>query len=252
VRPDLALQQAISTIAHEGAHQILHNIGVQQRLSAWPMWLGEGLAELFAPTSMTDRLKWKGAGQTNDLRMFELEQYLKSKAAGEPSGELVEHTVLAGRLTSTGYASAWALTHYLAKHRRAEFNKCLQEASRLGPLEGSLEAPLARSNREAFVALFGDDFKSLETRLVLHLKKQPYNDPFPNLPRFVATLITTQGRKQHRSALTFHSQQQADNWLREMLAKVPEEQRAAAQSAVRVFPNRKQAEAYAAQWMASR
>jgi hypothetical protein len=29
VRPDLALSQAISTIAHEGVHQILHNIGVQ-------------------------------------------------------------------------------------------------------------------------------------------------------------------------------------------------------------------------------
>ena len=252
VRPDLALQQAISTIAHEGAHQILHNIGVQQRLSAWPMWLSEGLAELFAPTSMSDRLKWKGAGQINDLRMFELEQYLKSKAADEPSGELIEHTVLAGRLTSTGYASAWALTHYLAKHRRAEFNKCLQEASRLGPLEGSLEAPLARSNREAFIAQFGDDFKGLETRLVLHLKKQPYKDPFPNLPRFVATLITLQGRKPQRTALTFHSQQQADNWLRDMLAKIPEGQRAAAQTAVRVFPNRKQAEAYAAQWLAGR
>ena len=47
--PDLAMQQAISTIAHEGAHQILHNIGVQQRLSVWPMWLSEGLAEYLRP-----------------------------------------------------------------------------------------------------------------------------------------------------------------------------------------------------------
>jgi hypothetical protein len=75
-RPDLAIQQSISTIAHEGAHQILHNIGVQQRLSAWPLWLAEGLAEFFAPTSTGQRLRWKGAGQVNDLRMFELEQYL--------------------------------------------------------------------------------------------------------------------------------------------------------------------------------
>ena len=81
VRPDLAVQQAISTIAHEGVHQILHNIGVQQRLSVWPMWLSEGLAEFFAPTTIGARLKWKGAGQVNDLRMFELEQYLKSNAA---------------------------------------------------------------------------------------------------------------------------------------------------------------------------
>ena len=39
--PELARGQLLSTIAHEGAHQILHNIGVQQRLSMWPMWLTE-------------------------------------------------------------------------------------------------------------------------------------------------------------------------------------------------------------------
>src|SRR6188472_4639005 len=122
VRPDLALGQAISTIAHEGVHQILHNIGVQQRLSMWPMWLSEGLAEYFAPTTAGERLKWKGSGQVNDLRMFELEQYIKSRAAEKPDGQMIEHTTQAARLTSTGYASAWALTHYLAKNKRAEFN----------------------------------------------------------------------------------------------------------------------------------
>ncbi len=45
VAPELAMKQSIGTIAHEGIHQILHNIGVQQRLSRWPMWLSEGLAE---------------------------------------------------------------------------------------------------------------------------------------------------------------------------------------------------------------
>ncbi|MEX2176546.1 MAG: DUF1570 domain-containing protein, partial [Pirellulaceae bacterium] len=123
VRPNLAIQQAIATIAHEGAHQILHNIGVQQRLSVWPMWLSEGLAEYFAPTSTGARLRWKGAGQVNDLRMFELEQYLHSRAADEPDGRTIEETVMAERLSSTGYASAWAMTHYLAKHRRTEFNQ---------------------------------------------------------------------------------------------------------------------------------
>ena len=121
VRPDLALSQAISTVAHEGAHQILHNIGVQQRLSIWPMWLSEGLAEFFAPTTFGKGMKWKGAGQVNDMRMFELEQYVKSRASEKPDGKLIEQTVAAARLTSTGYASAWSLTHYLAKNRKPEF-----------------------------------------------------------------------------------------------------------------------------------
>ena len=254
-RPDLALQQAISTVAHEGTHQILRNIGVQQRLSIWPMWLDEGLAEYFAPTMVTDKLKWKGAGQINDLRMFELEQYLKSKAAEEPSGETIDHTVLAAQLSSTGYATAWSLTHYLAKNRRPEFATLLRECSKLGPFEGATDVVppgVVRSNREQFTRLFGDDLKGLETRLVLHLKKQPYNDPFQNLPHFVATLQTGEGRKLKRSALTFHSPQLAQNWVRESLAKVPDDQRPAAQSAVKLFANRQQAEAYAAQFLAGK
>src|SRR5262245_11451959 len=180
-RPDLALQQAISTIAHEGVHQILHNIGVQQRLSMWPLWLSEGLAEFFAPTSVGAKLKWKGAGQINDLRMYELEQYLKSRAAEEPDGQMVEKTVLAAQLTSTGYASAWALTHYLAKNRRTEFDDLLRDVCPLGPLEGATDVNalgFVRSNRDLFVKHFGDDLKDIERRLVLYLKKQSYSDPF--------------------------------------------------------------------------
>jgi hypothetical protein len=45
VAPQVAVMNSISTIAHEGVHQILYNIGVQQRLSQWPMWLSEGLPE---------------------------------------------------------------------------------------------------------------------------------------------------------------------------------------------------------------
>lgn len=251
VRPDLAIQQAISTIAHEGTHQILHNIGVQERLSFWPMWISEGLAEYLAPTSTGARLRWKGAGEINDLRMFELEQYVKSEAAKEPDGQMIEQTVLAGRLSSTGYASAWSLTHYLAKQKRVEFNAYLREVSKLGPLEGAIEITppgIVRSNRDLFIKHFGDDFVEIERRLILHLKKQPYTDPFKDSPHFVATLLATDGRRPLKIAETFHSPALAQKWLRDALEKVPAEHQAAAQQSVRIFPNRLQAEAYASQW----
>jgi len=180
-RPDLAVGESIATIAHEGAHQVLHNIGVQQRLSMWPMWLSEGLAEFYAPTSVGNRMKWKGAGQVNDLRMFELEQYVKAKSADQPDGKMVEHTVIAGRLTSTGYASAWALTHYLAKNKRLEFNKYVKTCSELGPLEafGEIEPPgIVRANWQSFAEAFPDPPEEIELRVITHLKKQPYTNPF--------------------------------------------------------------------------
>ena len=51
--PELASLRRPQTIAHEGVHQILQNVGVQPRLASWPPWLVEGLAEYYAPASTT-------------------------------------------------------------------------------------------------------------------------------------------------------------------------------------------------------
>jgi hypothetical protein len=216
------------------------------------MWLSEGLAEFFAPTSMGAKLKWKGAGQVNDLRMFELEQYVRGKAAEEASGDLVEHTVLAGRLTSTGYASAWALVHYLAKSKKPELMAMIREARRIGPLTGATDISslgVVRSNRDAFVKHCGDDFKDLADRVVAHLKKQPYTDPFLDAPHFVATFAANSGRRTQKNASTFHSIPLATKWLTDLREKLPESDRSSAQATIRGFPNRAQAETFARQWL---
>lgn len=252
VKRELAIQQSLATIAHEGAHQILHNIGVQRRLSIWPMWLSEGMAEFFAPTTFGKRLKWKGAGQVNDMRMFELELYLKSREAGQPDGQMLEHTVSAARLTSTGYASAWSLTHYLAKTKRADFNNYVREISRLKPLEasGEIVSPgVIPSNLTFFKKHFGEDLGDLNNRLVLHLKKLPYNDPFAEWPHFVATVAVPNGRKAKRDANIFHSPDMAQKWIQEALETVTAEQRSSAQASVREFPSRLVATRYARTWL---
>lgn len=255
VKRELAVQQTLSSIAHEGAHQILHNLGVQQRLSLWPMWLSEGLAEYLAPTSFGKNLRWKGAGQVNDFRMFELEQYLKSRDSNSADGQMIEHTVLAARLTSTGYATAWSLTHYLAKQQKTDFQKYLQEVSRLGPFEGDtkVEPPgIIRSQVPQFKSRFGDDLVELERRLVLHLKKLPYADPFADWPHFVATVSAGNGTKPKREANVFHTSEQAENWRNQALERLSDDQRGAAQSAIRSFPNRAAAEAFARQWLSTK
>ncbi|MFM8251535.1 MAG: DUF1570 domain-containing protein [Planctomycetota bacterium] len=169
-----ALQLSLSTIAHEGAHQILANIGVHQRLAVWPMWLSEGLAEYLAPTIPGKQGRWKGAGQPHDLRLLELDHYLKSRENQQLDGQLIEQTILAARLTSTGYASAWALTHHLAKNQRSEFQRMLSDAARLGPLEGDLQTlppGIIPGNLERFRATLPTSSEQLEKRLILHLKK---------------------------------------------------------------------------------
>jgi hypothetical protein len=246
-RRDLAIQQAISTIAHEGTHQILHNLGVQQRLSIWPMWLSEGLAEFLAPTEVNKKLQWKGAAQVNDLRMFELEQYVKSRSGEEPNGDTVRHTVLAARLTSTGYASAWSLTHYLATKRKAEFTKYLGEVAKTGPLEGSvlISAPgVVKGNVAPFEKQFGGDYVDLEKKLIAHLQKLPYDDPFANMPHFVAMITYSDGKRPQREVGTFHSPVSARKWAEETREKLS----GADRPVIREFPNRPAAETFARAW----
>ena len=233
----LAFQQQISTIAHEGVHQILHNIGVQQRLSAWPAWLNEGLAEYFAPTTFGKRLTWKGAGQVNDWRMYELERFLKS---GADAGELVGDTVIAHRLTSTGYATAWGLTHFLSKHERDGFHEMIREYSQLGPLEGAEDVArgIAPSQRATFAQHIGGDFAALERRIVKHLRTLPYQDPFAMEPHFAAFAQSPQGRE----ADIFHTRGDAQRWCdRKAMTGV--------ETVVRQFRTRAEAEAYASRWL---
>lgn len=252
VKPDLAIQESISTIAHEGAHQILHNIGVQHRLSRWPMWLSEGLAEYYAPTSFGKNLRWKGAGQVNDMRMLSLELFLKGRDAETPTGQMIEHTVAAARLTSTGYATSWSLVHYLAKTNKENFHAYLRETSRLGPFEGGgdVVAPgVIPVNLERFKNHFGSDLAKLESGLINHLRGLPYSDPFADQPHYVAKIEIGTGRRARREANLFHSANMANKWVGEFLADLPEEQRSQARQEIQEFPNRPLADRSARQFL---
>lgn len=257
VRRELGIAQSLSTIAHEGAHQILHNIGVQKRLSRWPLWVSEGLAEFYAPTSVDARLRWKGAGQVNDLRMSELERYLETRAADGADGTTITHTVGAAQLTSTGYASAWSLTHYLAKYQRVEFAALVRELSELEPLRGyakTIPPGIVPANLDVFRDHFGDDFPEIENRMVRHLSGLPYTDPLAAYPHYLGMLVAPTGPRgqQARQCNTFHSAEAAEKWAGDVIRALPPEQRSAARASVRQFPNRPTAERFGKLWAAGR
>ncbi len=254
IKPELARQQTINTIAHEGVHQILHNIGFQRRMSAWPMWITEGLAEFMAPTSLGERSRWKGVGQVNDLRMFELENFIKSQA-GNTDGEWIDKTVAAARLTSAGYASAWGLTHYLAKVRNKQFKAYLQELHTIGPLEGDYR--IAADNTVAqhlvlFRKHFQTDSVELEKRLATYLAKLPYKDPFANYPHFIVMIRHNDGTRIQKHANVFHTPQLAEKWRDGTIKSIPGSNPGNTQSVVRQFPNRLQAEQFIRRWEKSR
>lgn len=223
--PMIAVRQATSTIAHEGVHQILHNIGVQKRLSDWPIWVSEGLAEYFAPTTTGSRSKWKGVGKPNDLRMRELFKHFK-RVRGLGSGNLVQHVITADQLNSTEYAVAWALTHYMLTKRKSEFFDYLRDVSQLGPLqEGS-------DQQDRFKEFFGESLASIEREMIKHIRGLPYTDPVLNQPYFLVTAIS--GGKKY--GLVTSSRNHAKSRL-ELLKKMNPVERTQARFAAQPYPN---------------
>ncbi len=247
LKPELAIKQKINTVAHEGVHQLLHNVGVQTRTAQWPMWLTEGIAEYLSPTSTGQYMRWKGAGTVNDFRMFELEQFLKStELLSKSPGTWMEELISSHQLDSQGYASAWLLTHYLAKLRPMQFRTYIQELQRLGPLDGSYrlsaEGRIPR-HLDLFAKHYQLDPAELETRLVPYVNKLPYKDPFIEWPH-VTVLLRFQGpRGVQMLGNVFHNNEIADKWLAKTLEQL-KLNRGQVQVQRKVFPTRVLAERY--------
>lgn len=202
--PEFALKQGAYIVAHEGVHQILHNTGIQQRLSRWPMWISEGLPEYFCPLKVSSRIvrtanaelptrtiKWTDPGMVNDLRMHAL---LRTTAGG---GEVAKHLVQASELGSREYALAWGLVHYLESEKPDEFRAYLKDIEKIEPLDPSQKALTGRVD-PLFVKHFGDDFSAIEAGVQQHLTSRrmqaEYRDPEVYQTHYVVKRVIKQAR----------------------------------------------------------
>jgi hypothetical protein len=232
VAPELAFKQAVSTISHEGVHQVLHNIGVQKRLSRWPLWFSEGLAEYFAPTELDRRVRWKGVGFMNDLRLHELSEFYKSRRGASTDGQLIRQAIEAKQLDSLGYATSWSIVHYLARYHRDEFRACLQAVSHIEPLQ---QVPPG----SVFAQHVGIDYGNVERELIGYLKTLPYVDPVLNQTHYVMLV-----QADSRQALITSSPLELEKYHRENAAK--------GRYRIQAFPNRADAEIFVHRWLSQR
>ncbi len=236
--PELSALRKPQTVVHEGTHQVLQNIGVHPRLSAWPIWLIEGLAE-YCSTPCSSRRggrpTWDGVGMINGLHMAtirELEDPLSLAIRGndaqsrapvrEPGKPLVEVLVRRTHLTPTEYALAWAMTHYLAFKRQDDFVNYLRTMSQLPPLEPrSPDEHLAEFRRA-----FGDDLVKIDRTIEGYLKKLAKQKNYDPMPYYAATYqqsLPTGLVK--RAAMVSQSPQMIQQWVQEIsnpLGAVPD------------------------------
>ena len=186
--PEVAALRRPQTVAHEGTHQILQNIGIQPRLAAWPPWLIEGLAEYCATPVMTRKgTAWSFLGAVNaehlatirDLADPDAGQFLGQAPpivmGRKPDQPLVEYVVTRTELTPTDYALSWAVTHYLAWKRLDDFMAYVKLMSQLQPLEPRTpEQQLA-----VFRAAFKTDLTRLDKDINKYLGRLKVANPLP-------------------------------------------------------------------------
>ncbi len=117
--------------------------------------------------------------------MSELKQYALANGI---SSQTIHDTVSAPRLTSTGYASAWALTHFLAQKRPNEFLTFMQDVSQRKPLEQFTR----QEDEELFTRHFKLPYDQMSALLFTHLKSLPFVDPLAQ-PRIIIVPKKTSG-----------------------------------------------------------
>jgi len=222
--PKVAALLKPQTVAHEGAHQILSNIGVQPRPSSWPPWLIEGLAEYCATTVNSKKgITWSGMGAINSLHMAtirELEDPLSNQVNGAvvPTVPVARHrsTMQAESLmektalTPTDYAQAWALTHYLAQMRGLDFVKYLKAMSRIPPLQPRTP----QENLADFREFLGGDLARLDKKVDEHIHKLSQKKTYDALFYYAVIFQQSLGNGLvRRAAYVSQSPQMIQQWV---------------------------------------
>ena len=227
--PEVSALRKPQTVVHEGTHQVLQNIGVHPRLSAWPIWLVEGLAE-YCSTPASSRKggkpAWDGLGMINGLHLAtirELEDPLSVAIRGddaqskalvrEPGKPLVECLVRKTHLTPTEYALAWAMTHYLAFKRQDDFVAYLKTMSQIPPLEPRTPEDHLAEFRKAF----GSDLVKIDKTIDRYLKNLAKQKGYDPMPFYAATYEQSlPAGLLKRAAMVSQSPQMIQQWVEEI------------------------------------
>ncbi len=251
--PDVAARKRPQTIAHEGTHQLLQNFGVQPRLASWPLWLTEGLAEYYAPTTLSRDGNWDGGNRINPFHMATLRE-LKDPASvllrddpqipriSRPRGtSTVEYLITRTSLSATDYALSWALTYYLANQKSEAFTEYLKAMSRREP---TVPVDATRELAE-FQEFFGEDLAGLDRRVDQYLSRLK---GYENLAYYA---VTFEQPIQHGVVRRAAMVSQSPAYIRQWIETVQIDQGGAYVWRAVPYPSRAQAKLAAVQWLNS-
>ena len=157
----------VTTIIHEGTHQLMFNGGLQTRLADLPLWLNEGIAMFFEPPDLKARQGWNGPGRTNFPRLRDLKTYTRVTSALELLVKDDARFQSDQDTTLAAYAESWALTHFLINRKPAQFGQYLNFLAGKQPQQRS---PPGQRLAD-FKKFFGDDIAKLDEDFIEYVKR---------------------------------------------------------------------------------
>jgi hypothetical protein len=155
-------EETAATLIHEAAHQTAFNTGLHSRYTPPPVWVAEGVATLFeAPGVHNSRYHASRAERINRGRLRQFKQ-LAPQHQPERIRDLVASDHLFRLAPTAAYAEAWALTFYLVEMEPRRYFDYLARTASHPPFQ----AVTSEERVADFTAVFGDDWRMLEARLL--------------------------------------------------------------------------------------
>ncbi len=159
----------VSTIIHEGTHQLMFNTGLQTRLADTPYWLNEGIAMFFETPDLQKKQGWRGPGQTNFERLGDILRYARHRPI-----DSIETLIATDRRLQSGgeesawaYAESWAMVHFLINRKPAAFTRYLTHLAE----KKRLVADEPETRIADFKKFFGEDLSQLDTEFLGYVKE---------------------------------------------------------------------------------
>lgn len=154
--------------AHEAAHQLAFNTGIQKRLVDYPLWFSEGLACCF---EVEDRNNRRGPTVLNWGRIDSIRELMAAdklvpldKFIFDPRPDAMNE----GTLTVV-YSEGWALFHFLYRTNRLGMEKYLAAYNN----EKALTQLPPTEQRKLFTEAFGPDLQALDNQFKAYLRTLP-------------------------------------------------------------------------------
>lgn len=135
------LQEIISTVRHEAAHQSAFNSGVHSRVNDTPTWITEGIGQMFEPSAMSDPHSANDMAERANRNSLKVIRYTFDGRDGPDFSGTIARLIRGDEMFAdstqidTAYAVSWAMMFYLAERRPDAFANLLNHTATRPPFQ---------------------------------------------------------------------------------------------------------------------